>query len=344
MGIDEVINRKGFLEDLHESVTAVLSGALIKIDDGIRCGREDSERKIPTSGKEEGHYTSILDRRIEEDSAGDLRVLFNRKCDVPATLIDIHGEESLGQSVQEKDLSRSRNLTVLADMIDGTDLLFRELGNWCSALVVFIPQEKKILSSYVGMIFGDFLSIYYSRMMPGGSYKTGLQRVPVILRKDGRRVVMSKKLKRLELAPQNYEVSDIPLDGASISYYGQKVERHMKVAEGTRFFSSPELWDAKHTRIYNLGGNPMMARVAEGRMSAVFETKGQFPHDVVPGAFICRNAGCVVTDLEGKELDLAQSLLVPNTKDKNKKLKYLISCNSTLHNQLLPYLQPKSNS
>jgi fructose-1,6-bisphosphatase/inositol monophosphatase family enzyme len=57
-------------------------------------------------------------------------------------------------------------------------------------------------------------------------------------------------------------------------------------------------------RIYNLGGNPMMLKVAERTIDAVFEVVGQHPHDVVPGAYIARQAGAIVKDLQGNDLAL----------------------------------------
>ena len=71
----------------------------------------------------------------------------------------------------------------------------------------------------------------------------------------------------------------------------------------------------------NLGGNPMMVKVADGNLHAVFELLGQKPHDVVPGAFIARAAGAVVRDLKGEDLNLANTLMTPNM----GQMKYIIA-------------------
>jgi fructose-1,6-bisphosphatase/inositol monophosphatase family enzyme len=63
---------------------------------------------------------------------------------------------------------------------------------------------------------------------------------------------------------------------------------------------APFLRDAK--RIYNLGGNPMLLKVADGSMDAVFELHGQPAHDVVAGAFIAEKAGAAVLALDGSPL------------------------------------------
>lgn len=44
------------------------------------------------------------------------------------------------------------------------------------------------------------------------------------------------------------------------------------------------------------------------RIDAVIEPFGQLPHDMVAGAFICRQAGAVIVDPSGNELDLGAVL------------------------------------
>ena len=52
----------------------------------------------------------------------------------------------------------------------------------------------------------------------------------------------------------------------------------------------------------------MLAKLAEGRVSAVFEAKGQRPYDCIPGLFIAQKAGAVVTRQDGRPLDLGRAL------------------------------------
>jgi fructose-1,6-bisphosphatase/inositol monophosphatase family enzyme len=86
-------------------------------------------------------------------------------------------------------------------------------------------------------------------------------------------------------------------------------------------------------RIYNFAGNPMMVKVADGSMSAVFELLGQSPHDVVPGAFIAKCAGAKLTDLRGRDIDLDAALCKPAAPD--AKLRYVLSCTSELGAELV---------
>ncbi len=46
----------------------------------------------------------------------------------------------------------------------------------------------------------------------------------------------------------------------------------------------------------------MLAKLAEGRVSAVFEAKGQRPYDCVPGLYLARKAGAAVTRIDGRAL------------------------------------------
>src|SRR2546429_554260 len=59
----------------------------------------------------------------------------------------IRGEESLHAS--EWDLGEETRLTILLDMVDGTDLLKRGLSNWCSAIVFY--HQGRIVAAFVGL-------------------------------------------------------------------------------------------------------------------------------------------------------------------------------------------------
>src|SRR5436190_18868834 len=50
--------------------------------------------------------------------------------------VEVWGEESI---TNKEDFTGRRGDFVLADMIDGSDLLERNLSNWCSAAVFFRP-------------------------------------------------------------------------------------------------------------------------------------------------------------------------------------------------------------
>jgi fructose-1,6-bisphosphatase/inositol monophosphatase family enzyme len=63
--------------------------------------------------------------------------------------ITVIGEESLRD--EDLDLRNETKLTVLIDMVDGTDLLERRLSNWGSAMVFYYPPERRIVAAFVGL-------------------------------------------------------------------------------------------------------------------------------------------------------------------------------------------------
>jgi hypothetical protein len=87
-------------------------------------------------------------------------------------------------------------------------------------------------------------------------------------------------------------------------------------------------------RFYNFGGNPMMARLANGEnVHAVFENVGQFPHDAAPGAFIGLQAGAHLMSLSEKSIsadDLAQSLMTPS----GAELQYVLASTKEIASEL----------
>jgi fructose-1,6-bisphosphatase/inositol monophosphatase family enzyme len=101
-------------------------------------------------------------------------------------------------------------------------------------------------------------------------------------------------------------------------------------------------------RVYNLAGNPMMVRLATkipkteseldvGRnrkpFDAVFDVRGQKPHDVVPGAFIALKAGATMRDLSGQDITedmLAETLKKPAS----SRISYILSSTSKLNEEL----------
>jgi len=90
-------------------------------------------------------------------------------------------------------------------------------------------------------------------------------------------------------------------------------------------------------RIYNFGGNPMMVKIPDRSVDVVFDVFGQEPHDVVPGAYIATQAGAVLTDLDGKTIDLGEVLLKPR-----EKIRYVLAATDSLAAQLRSLLRKKT--
>lgn len=236
--------------------------------------------------------------------------------------IRVIGEECLSESI---DLTNETRTTVLIDMIDGTDLLQRGFSNWCSAITVFQPSEKKIKEAFVAL---PSENLYYATVSKFGAYK--------------KRLSWSKKNKEIPLRRLSCNRA---LKDASVCMYVQKssnllkllslglhkpfmtwLEKITKIEQKHRNKSSS---DTVGFRFYNLAGNPMMVKVAEGVVDLVIELNGQAPHDVVPGAFIATKAGAVLGTVTGDELpltEIAEALLQPS----DSRLKYILAANKSL--------------
>jgi fructose-1,6-bisphosphatase/inositol monophosphatase family enzyme len=223
--------------------------------------------------------------------------------------IVVYGEESLRD--HNLDLSKEKNVVALLDMVDGSDLLVLDLSNWCSAIVFFQPDpdKPKILLSLVGDSFGR---IYYAARNEKGAY--------VIPPNKGIE-------KRISISPSTTK----KLKDAKVCFYGQKSKNFLPILKHKKFITALESMG----RLYNLGGNPMMVKVAEGTIDAVFELVGQSPHDVVAGAYIAKKAGAILLDLTGKPVELEKSLLQPA----KNKLVYVLASEKQLYNSIIGNLQ-----
>jgi fructose-1,6-bisphosphatase/inositol monophosphatase family enzyme len=235
------------------------------------------------------------------------------------------GEEKLRNP--SLDLSHANNICVLADAVDGTDLLERDLSNWCSTFAVFDPRcaaGQKLLASFVGTPNKD---IYYARSdLPGAYFVAASTTTPIP-------VTGPSEVKSLK--------------EASICFYGQKVSNLYKTMKTgfldsiNQAITSSDKKATDHTlRVYNLAGIPMMVRLAHNtyrgarRIDAVFDVAGQMPHDVVPGAFIAKKAGAVILGLDGKEITyeiLEDHLMRPA----QSRMKYVLAATPELASELI---------
>lgn len=244
-----------------------------------------------------------------------------------AQLIEVFGEESLRDKTL--DLTNRKGIFALADMIDGTDLLERRLSNWCSAVVFFNPQAprgRKILASFV--------------VLPDGkAYYASLDDETVKVRYVNRNVEI-----RDVFRPSN--VSD--LKNASVCFYGQKAKSFVELAKYPLFDHLANAKTLEDFRFYTLAGIPMVMNLIDHEVEmaknidAVFDVRGQKPHDVVPGAFLALKAGATVKNLiSGKRMtyeDLENALMRPSSDE--SKLKYIIASTPQLSNKLSKLLTP----
>ena len=227
--------------------------------------------------------------------------------------VRVLGEESLDPDV---DLSGDEGLVALLDTIDGTDLLIRGFGNWCSAAIFF--ENGRILASFVAL------------------YREG-----VYFATENKVGVFREADRRLESLPLRGLGDPVPLSEATICAYGQKFSSFARLARRSGLVSALE--SAGQTRgrgrFYTLAGNPMSVRLVDAPVPvhAVFDAEGQMPHDVAPGAHIAVRAGATLLDLDGQPIDLGQALLHPG--DPEHRMRYVLANTEELARELVEVLR-----
>lgn len=226
----------------------------------------------------------------------------------------VYGEEE--EETPGKRFAERNKIVAIVDPVDGTDLLARDFSNWCCAMIFFNPKQKKIICSVVGHASGD---IYYAN-------ETGAFVRPRYAEAARNR---DKKLYR-------DTSEDIPLRNAAFCYYGQKPKSFLSLAGHDQFCTTmkqfaEEAKDKKKVgiRVYNFGGNPMMVRIPSGAVDAVMAMGDTELHDIMPGAYIALQAGAVLTDLNGNDIDPITALTEPK-----KKLRYILSGSKALAAEL----------
>jgi fructose-1,6-bisphosphatase/inositol monophosphatase family enzyme len=238
-----------------------------------------------------------------------------------------------GRTHDPKATSGAEDRTVIIiDMIDGSDLVERGFGNWCSAMIAFRPgPPPKILFA---MIHNDDDKIY-------GADEVGTFIIPRHARFSTEiKKLSGPELRRLRTAKERVKKGhkhtkddkEPPEETKQIAicFYAQKFGHFSTIPGGFQRWmrTSPA---SERLRIYNIAGNPMMARLANGEnIHAVFEHLGQYPHDAAPGAYIGLQAAAYLVDLNGKSIainDLATKLLRPSERH---GLKYVLASTKEL--------------
>lgn len=236
--------------------------------------------------------------------------------------VEIRGEET-----SLADFTFTKPLAALLDMIDGTDLLERGLGNWCSAMAIFDPEN--VWASFIGMPEGEIYFVHKSD--------------PLVYLRYPKEPGMEPDVQTVEI-----EKPDVRLKNASIAFYGQKPKSLLTTVRHKGFLRAlddlariakeeREQPGAPRFRIYNLAGNPMMMKLLEGKIDAVIELSGQKCHDVVPGFAIALKAGAVLYDLDTGKQILTDYLPVVLRKPKGE-FRYVLACNQPLADEILGFL------
>lgn len=222
----------------------------------------------------------------------------------------IYGEESLSNLPTFIDLTKTEHPVALLDMLDGSDLFKREFFNWCIAVVFYCPESAEIIAAFVGDALGR---IYHASQFEEGAYLVSTETPKSQYKKERKSLnpIAGRKKPTLE--------------SAVLCFYGQKKEEFYDVANRKELIGA--LDPNKGSRIYNLGGNPMLARVADGSVDIVLNPgKGQKPHDVIPGLYIATKAGAVALTPEGKKLTFnSKHLKKALRQPANLRLQYVLA-------------------
>jgi fructose-1,6-bisphosphatase/inositol monophosphatase family enzyme len=258
---------------------------------------------IPNEFKPKNNPSRVFDRIAEECFTEFIKPKFVE----PLTVM---GEED--ESLPTADFRNHTCTVFLIDAIDGSDLIMADIGNWCSAAVCFSPPLHQILLAVIAHSNGQK---YWAKVNTPGACME-------------RRIIPSKSKQKVEWEqiPLRIKERVRNLSVAKVCYYGQKgatilvPDEHFCTALGDL------------GRIYNLAGNPMMVRLAEGKIDAVFDLRGQYAHDVVPGAYIALKAGASMCTPENEPIDevyLFNKLLQPS-----QKIRYILAGTSELRDEL----------
>lgn len=255
-----------------------------------------------------------IDKAAENLLAKKLKEIFNADYDV-----EIYGEESLGlkqaahsESVGRFSSTKSRKkgkIIFLLDAIDGTDLYLKNLGNWCTAVLI-MNENRQVLGSFVGLPNG---AIYFST--------TDIHFV----------VKVNSKGKPTKVTI-NTDKSD--LKNVTLAWYGQKAKNFLPIARNKKFIeflqNQPR---TSNFRILNIGGIPLMMKLIDNivPVDVIIELYGQQPHDMIAGGFLAQKANAILTDLNGKSINFSNYL----HDFKGEKIKYILATSKKCHTNAL---------
>ncbi len=227
------------------------------------------------------------------------------------------------------DLIGQQGVFAFADMVNGTDLLERKLSNWCSAIVFFRPNAllgRRILASMVALHNGK---TFYATIDDPKVYVRWLDNTDEPQVTSGLSTVRN-------------------LNKASVCFYGQRAENFVELARYPLFQHLAGAKKLDDFRLYTLAGIPMVMNLIDNEVKtsrnidAVFDIRGQKPHDVVPGAFLALKAGASLINLDTGDpmglVDLERFLMRPAAND--SKMKYVVASTKPLAKAISELLSP----
>jgi fructose-1,6-bisphosphatase/inositol monophosphatase family enzyme len=272
-----------------------------------------------------------IEAMVQEGSKRGVRVLRRDEMVQPELKDHVAGQHVIGVIGEEymkpqnnprwkglEGLVPGCDIIALVDPLDGTVLRQRDLPNWCIAIAFYTRNEGEVLASLVVQAVGD---LFYATKCRGAFRQT----------LDFMNPIQEGRLRLGEPKPAKMEP---PTPEKHLAFVAQKPGAFIEMAKLGGLLG-------QFDRVYNLGGNPMLAKLADASMTAVFEPKGHKAHDVVPGAFIARMANAAVLGLDGKDLDWGDALRHPDHKDGKGKLAYVAATRKDLAQAMLAALPKK---
>ncbi len=237
--------------------------------------------------------------------------------------------------IRTEDVVASLNLDhrsrycMLIDVLDGAHLYQKRLGNWCSALTVFDRITNAIYAAYI--VHPSAEKIYYATYEQPHAY---MMHVPGLSQMETFPFRMNHQEDYIEKTRKeggwNRHFLRIPtgskaLMNATVCLNAQRCSTLFDLLDSSRFPAViPWLTGMAFTdrdlrangaelgfRLYNMGGNPMLARLCDGGADVVLDLGGSLANDWVPGAYIALKAGAYVGSLKGQpitEPDLSLAL------------------------------------
>lgn len=245
----------------------------------------------------------------------------------------VFGEESL------TDIQDEKKFVIICDIIDGTDLLERKFSNWCSAIVVLNTFTREIVAAYIASAEKDF---YYYIDHERKSCRAALDK-PI-------------RAGRSEVLKITNGITS--LRNASLCMYTQKADRLRaflsRFSPDSRFVRwmdevikestnrRREIGTSLAFRMYNMAGNPMMARLAAGKgVDIVCDLMGkQLPHDIIPGVVIAMGAGAVFGAAEKDHIFSLDDIYGMAEKPMTG-IKYILASTKELYREARPILYEK---
>ncbi|MCE5306078.1 MAG: hypothetical protein LLG20_00390 [Acidobacteriales bacterium] len=329
-----MISTEILTERLLSFARRLLREAHAKLHGLIESAPEVAFSRIPDPDKDATNQPLRVDYFVEDFccSAFNAHRLFRGK-------VDAVGEESLTKRVDLHDLTKHPKVIALMDIIDGTDLLLRGFGNWCSAIIFFCPREGRILGSAVA---DSATNVFYASsagafVQPHNSTAS----IPLGLSWSQPTLELACARSRFGKSEPTGPRVNVSLADASVCFYGQKpqnfllpysteLRNHLEELVG---IVKRQEHPAPSLRIYNFGGIPMMTKLACGVVDAVFGQTNPKPHDFAAGAYIALKAGAFLGDIGGNPITEAQIAKLLMTPD-NRGTDYILAGSESLYKQL----------